>query len=73
MSHSDDMLPAAAVEERLHLLGCYWGADMDDFHQVWITAWGHSFIVPMHGSARACPAVGLMDIAAEVRTLRPRA
>lgn len=59
------------VEARLHALHCYWGGDMDDYHQVWITAWGYNFIVPMVGALRQCPADVLMDIEAEVRGMRP--
>lgn len=44
---------------------------MDDYHQVWITAWGYNFIVPMVGALRQCPADVLMDIEAEVRGMRP--
>jgi hypothetical protein len=44
---------------------------MDDYHQLWLTAWGYYFIVPMVGPMRLCPADILMDIEAEVRGMRP--
>ena len=64
--HSDE------VERRLRALGCYWGCDMDDYHQIWITAWGMHFIVPMIGRNRLCPSEDLLEIEDEVRRLRPR-
>lgn len=66
-----DFLTPAEVEARLTALGCYWGIDMDDYHQVWVTAWGYSFIVPILGKDRVTPADVLLDIEAEVRGLRP--
>ncbi len=68
---SDDLVPSAEVQSRLNALNCYWGCDMDDYHQVWITAWGFSFIVPMIGRDRACPIDILMEIEAEIRRIKP--
>jgi hypothetical protein len=70
-SAPDEFCSPEEVETRLKALGCYWGCDMDDYHQVWVTAWGHSFIVPMIGNGRLCPADVLLDIEAEIRNLRP--
>lgn len=64
-------MPAAEVEARLTALGCYWGGDMDDYHQIWLSAWGWSFIVPMLGQYRVCPADVVLEIEAEIRTLKP--
>jgi hypothetical protein len=60
------------VERRLRALGCYWGADMDDYHQIWITAWGMHITVPMIGRDRLCPQEDLQEIEDEVRRLRPK-
>lgn len=66
MVHPDE------VERRLRALGCYWGIDLDDYHQVWLTSWGMSFTVPMIGAGRLCPAEDLGEIEAEIRQLRPK-
>ena len=45
---------------------------MDDYHQMWITAWGMYFTVPMIGRDRLCPREDMQEIEDEVRRLRPK-
>lgn len=68
---SDEFVSPEDVEKRLRALACYWAADMDDYHQVWLTSWGFSFIVPMIGRSRLCLLEMLLEIEAEVRSKRP--
>jgi len=44
---------------------------MDDYHQIWLSAWGWTFLVPMLGKERVCPADVMLDIEAEIRNLKP--
>lgn len=68
---SDEFVSPEDVEKRLNALACFWAADMDDYHQVWLTSWGFRFIVPMIGRHRLCPLETLLEIEAEVRSMRP--
>ncbi len=48
-SKADALLSKVEIEARLRGLGCYYGADMDDRHELWITPWGLGFWIPIAG------------------------
>ena len=48
------------------------GEQIDDEHWIWVTSWGHHFIVPGLGPDRLCPVGALAKIIEELEALMPK-
>lgn len=62
------LVPSTEVEARLKALRCYWAANMDDGHHIWMTRAGTSFVVPAIGSTFGCWEDDLEEIEGDLRS-----
>lgn len=60
------------VEARLRRLGAFYVADMDDLHELWVTAWGHCVFVPLAGPNRTdLDEEDVLEIEGGIRASKP--
>lgn len=65
------LLSPEKVAEALKVEGCKRLGPLDDSHDIWQTAWGFTFTVPVIGDDRWCPKHVLHEILSDIEQQRP--
>jgi hypothetical protein len=61
----------AEIEARLRAAGAMYAADLDDLHELWVTAWGFEITVRCAGPFGTLDEEDLVEIELEIRVSRP--